>query len=169
MLTYCGLIWQAADKNTYHQRKGYGNSMAVRKETFDDDDRRAKREKKENSIAIRKGTFADYDSDPALPKKRSRITIDVSPELRRKIRVAAAERDLSISEFLGRILEEEVSEEIESRFQQRHFITQEAIDRLRQVQEEIMQDRQGKPFEESTLEMLWRSREERTRELMGEE
>ena len=40
--------------------------------------------------------------------KRSRITIDMSPELRRRIKVAASQRDVSISEYLGSILEENV-------------------------------------------------------------
>jgi hypothetical protein len=39
---------------------------------------------------------------------------------------------------------------------------------LRQVREEILQDRQGKPFEDST-ELIRQMREERTRQLMGEE
>ena len=43
--------------------------------------------------------------------KRSRITIDISPELRRRIKVAASQNDLSISEYLGRILEQAVPDE----------------------------------------------------------
>ena len=50
----------------------------------------------------------------------------------------------------------------------RHPVTRETIERLRQVREEILQDRQGKPFEDSA-EMIRQMREERTRQLMGEE
>ncbi len=75
---------------------------------------------------------------------------------------------MSVSEYVSGILAQNVPDEIDDIEQQGHPITQEAIDSLRQVHDEIKRRRQGKPFEESTLEMLWRSREERTRELMGE-
>lgn len=77
-------------------------------------------------------------------------------------------RDMSISEYVNGILDQNVPDEIDDREQRGHPITQEGIDGLRQIHDEIKQRRQGKPFEESTLEMLWRAREERTRELMGE-
>ena len=48
-----------------------------------------------------------------------------------------------------------------------HPVTQEHIERIRKVREEIMQNRQGKPFEDST-EIIRQMREERTRQLMGE-
>ena len=44
-------------------------------------------------------------------KKRSRITIDVKPSLRRRIRLEAFKKDLSISEYLGEILDKLVPEE----------------------------------------------------------
>ena len=43
----------------------------------------------------------------------------------------------------------------------------EAVERLRRLRKQILQDRGGKPFEDST-EMLRQQREERTRQLMGE-
>ena len=48
-------------------------------------------------------------------------------------------------------------------------VTREAIERLIRIQEQIMQDRQGKPFSEDSTEMLRKAREKRTRYLMGEE
>lgn len=44
-------------------------------------------------------------------------------------------------------------------------ITREAIERLRQIREEIMKERNGELFEDST-EMIRQMREERTKELM---
>ena len=37
--------------------------------------------------------------------------VDISPELRRCIKVAAAQKDLSMNEYIGRILEETVPRE----------------------------------------------------------
>jgi hypothetical protein len=45
-----------------------------------------------------------------------------------------------------------------------HPVTKETIERLRRIREKILQDRQGKPFEDST-EMIRQMREERSREL----
>ena len=38
--------------------------------------------------------------------KRTRLMIDISPELRRRIRIAAAQRDLTLKEYVERILED---------------------------------------------------------------
>src|SRR5207245_2658584 len=48
-------------------------------------------------------------------------------------------------------------------------ITRKAVERLRRTQQQIMTDRKGKPFSENSTDMLEKAREERTRELMGEE
>ena len=64
-------------------------------------------------MALRKENFnEDEEQQETNTMKRSRITIDISPELRRRIKVAASQRDLSISEYLGNILEEHVPEEM---------------------------------------------------------
>jgi len=36
---------------------------------------------------------------------------------------------------------------------------------LREISEQIMQDRGGKPFEEDSAELIWQEREERSRYL----
>jgi len=96
--------------------------------------------------------------------KRSRITIDISPELRRRIKVAASQNDLSISEYLGRILEQAVPDEASIIEEEEQPITLEEIEKLRRLRKLILQDRQGKPFEDSS-EMIRQMREERTRYL----
>ena len=115
-------------------------------------------------MALRNEQIDDtYDEENQTMKERTRITIDVSPELRTRIKVAAAENAISISEYLSRILEESVPAQDTGRAQG-HPVTREAIERLREIREAIMRDRQGKPFEDST-EMIRQMREERSREL----
>ncbi len=47
-------------------------------------------------MALRKEEFHHEDErQEVTTMKRSRITIDISPELRRRIKVAASQRDLS--------------------------------------------------------------------------
>lgn len=115
-------------------------------------------------MAIRKDDlYSDYHKGKHT-MKRSRITIDVSPELRRRIKKAASEQDVSISKFLTHIIEEAVPEDEGTVVYQGHPVTREAIERLRQVRERILEDRGGKPFE-NTNELIWEMREERSREL----
>ena len=115
-------------------------------------------------MALRKEDFHDDDEQQETnTMKRSRITIDISPELRRRIKVAASQRDLSISEYLGNILEQSVPDEASMR-QPGRPVTQETLERLRRIREKILQDRQGKLFEDST-EMIHKMREERSQEL----
>jgi len=114
-------------------------------------------------MALRKEDLDEDDEQKDNARKRSRITIDVSPELRRRIKLAALEEDLSIGEYLGRILEQNVPEE-GTTTRQRRPATRKMSEELRQLREAIMQDRNGQPFEDST-EMIRQMREERSREL----
>jgi len=114
-------------------------------------------------MALRKEDLDTDDEQKDNARKRSRITIDVRPELRRRIKMAALEEDLSIGEYLGRILEQNVPTEVNTP-QQRRPMTREAIEGLRRVREQIMQDRNGRLFEDSA-EMIRQMREERSQEL----
>lgn len=115
-------------------------------------------------MALRKEQIeVNYGEEKQTMKERTRITIDISPELRTRIKVAAAENAISISEYLGRILEESIPAQDTGRARG-HPVTHEAIERLREIREAIMRDRNGKPFEDST-EMIRQMREERSREL----
>lgn len=100
-------------------------------------------------------------------ERRSRITFDVSPELRRRIKIAALHSDLSIGEYLGIILEEAVPKDTSILQQRGHPVTHEAIERLHQLRKQIGRENKGEPFEDST-ELLRQQRQERTRHLMGE-
>jgi len=116
-------------------------------------------------MALRKEDFHNEDKQQeANTMKRSRITIDISPELRRRIKVAASQRDLSISEYLGSILEESVPEEVSIKQQQRKPLTRETLEHIYQVREEIMEHTNQRIFEDST-EIIRQMREERSQEL----
>ncbi len=115
-------------------------------------------------MAVRKQDFDDNDEQSSKTAKRPRITIDVSPELRRRIKIAASQNDQSISEYVGKILDEAVPGEVSTIQQQGHPVTREAIERLRQLRKKVLAEHNGELFEDST-EMIRQMREERSREL----
>lgn len=115
-------------------------------------------------MALRKDDFYESYDKGNEAMKRSRITIDVSPELRKRIKKAATENELSISEYLGRILEEKVPDEIELAQQERHPVPPDIMEEVYRVQEQVIRDSKGHIFEDST-EVLRRMREERTQYL----
>ena len=118
-------------------------------------------------MALRKEDLGHNDDRIEQKTKRTRITIDVSPELRRRIKMAALQEDLSISDYLGRVLDLNIPKEGSITQRKRRPVTRKTFEELREVREEILQSRGGKPFEDST-EMIRQMREERTRQLMGE-
>lgn len=115
-------------------------------------------------MAVRKQAFDDNEQRNQQHVKRSRITFDVSPELRRRIKVAAAQSNLSLGDFLTHIIEQELPNETNLVSQQRHPPTQKMLDELDQISDLIMQERSGKPFEDLTEEIR-QMREERSQEL----
>ena len=50
-----------------------------------------------------------------INKKRARLTIDVSPEERRQIRLAAAMQDLSIREYVLQAVKEQLEQDLVAR------------------------------------------------------
>jgi hypothetical protein len=85
--------------------------------------------------------------------------LEISPEIRRRIKRAAAENNLSVEEYLKKALPLETYSNT-----QQGIITTEAIEKLRQLRNQMLQDHQDKPFEDST-EMIRQMREERTQHL----
>ena len=96
------------------------------------------------------------NEEDQIGEERISITVDVSTELYAKIKAAASENALSVSEYLERIVEESVSAS-------GHPVTLEAIERLRRLREKIFQENNGQFFEDSA-EILHQQREKRTRE-----
>jgi hypothetical protein len=102
--------------------------------------------------------------EESRPKKRSRLIIDIVPELRRRIKIAAAENDLSVQEYVGRILEQAVPPERNSVQRQYGRLDRAAVDKLLQTHETIMRAHPGQVFEDSS-ELIHQAHEERSREL----
>ncbi len=88
------------------------------------------------------------DDHNRLPGKRPRLMIDISPELRRRIKIAAAEKDLSIREYVEDILEKVVPPEksfLEKR--ERGRLSSAAIEDLLRTREEITRAHPGQVFD----------------------
>jgi hypothetical protein len=97
---------------------------------------------------------------------RPRLMIDISPELRRRIKIAAAQKDLSIREYVEQILEQAVPHietgTVEER--QPRPVSRESVERLLQAHERRIRERQGRPSLDST-EIIRQMREERSKYL----
>ena len=113
-------------------------------------------------MAIRKDDLYESYDKGKQAMKRSRITIDVSPELRKRIKKVASELDVSISEYLGRIIEEAVPEETSLLQLEKKPLTREKLERVLKVREEIIAHTGGYTYENST-EVVRQMREERSR------
>lgn len=115
-------------------------------------------------MAIRKDDLYESYDKGKQAMKRSRITIDVSPELRKRIKKVASELDVSISEYLGRIIEEAVPEETSLLQLEKKPLTREKLERVLKVREEIIAHTGGYTYENST-EVVRQMREERSKEI----
>jgi uncharacterized protein (DUF1778 family) len=93
--------------------------------------------------------------------KRIRLTVDISPEMRRRIKMAAAQRDLTVRDYVVRILEEAVPGTAEPT-QAQQGITPEAVERLFRTRDETMR---GRYFTDDSTDLLREARDERTEEL----
>ncbi|SRR2546422_7224323 len=122
------------------------------------------------TMALREEDLYKTNDRTKHPAKRSRITFDVSPELRRRIKIAALQHDLSIGEYLGQILEQAVPDEASMAQRERHYATPETLQRVLRVRERLIQESKGELFEDSA-ELLRKQREERTHylEQLGEQ
>ena len=98
---------------------------------------------------------------------RLRLMIDISPELRRRIKIAAAQNDLSIREYIERILEQTVPGEANLPRWEPRRVTQETIDRLRKVREQIRKKHPDTDFGDSA-EIIRQMRDERSEHLAAE-
>ncbi|HET8853040.1 MAG TPA: hypothetical protein VFN02_10980 [Ktedonobacteraceae bacterium] len=108
----------------------------------------------------------DSNDETELPKESSRITIhiNISRELFRRLRIAASHNQLWLTEYVEQALEEAALHEASMIQRERRPVTRRTLEGLRKVSEEIMRDREGKLFEDST-EMIRQMREERSRYL----
>lgn len=95
--------------------------------------------------------------------KRPRLTIDMTPELRRRIKMAACARDVSVARLVVDILDQAVPslEELAAR-KPGWYVTAEDIQRLNQIRARIMH---GRTFAQDSADLLQEARTERTAEL----
>ena len=113
-------------------------------------------------MALRKEQIDDtYHEENRVMKERTRITIDISPELRQRIKIAALHKNLSISEYLSNIIEQSVPDEITVTDQARHPVPSDILDEVYRIREQVLKESKGHVFEDST-EAIRRMREERT-------
>lgn len=94
--------------------------------------------------------------------KRTRLVVDVSPELRRRIKVAAAERDITIRQYVVDALESAVAPDARPQSLRGRPVTKETIEYFRQMRGEMMQ---GRVFTDDSADLINHARDERTAEI----
>ncbi len=104
------------------------------------------------------------EHDDERAENDTQITLQISPRLQKRIQRAVAGSDQSVQEYLENVLERTIPSETDSTNGQQGIITSETIHQIDQLREQILQDRQGKLFEDST-ETIRSMREERARQL----
>ena len=97
-------------------------------------------------------------------EQTSDLLIRIHPQLRRQIILEAAKANLSVQDYVERILEQNVPPKPAYPQEQEQGLNREAIDRLFRLQEQIKRNHPGQVFEDSA-EQLHQIREERMREL----
>lgn len=102
-----------------------------------------------------------YGSGEMTEPKRPRISIDVTPELRRRIRLAAAARDMSATEYCREMLTRHLRQEADGEDARRERAL-EALERARRLRERTFGDRVLTP---DSAELIREAREERLRQL----
>ncbi|HLH72159.1 MAG TPA: hypothetical protein VKX96_02665 [Chloroflexota bacterium] len=95
----------------------------------------------------------DHTSSP-----RSRLTIDLDPALRRRIKVAAIQNEQSVSEYVRAILERALPTQSEADFSSTRRLTKETIDYFHKVREETMR---GRRFSVDSTDLINDARDER--------
>lgn len=123
--------------------------MALRKDEFDKPHERARTMENNQSV------------------QRDQITLEVSQDLRRRIKAAATRKRITINEYLEQLLDEMVPE-INEIARAGHPPTRENIERLRELREELFR-KNNYQFLGNSVEEIREQREERLKQLMGED
>lgn len=102
---------------------------------------------------------------------RTRLTVDVSPELRRQIKVHAAERDLSVNDYVRALLELALTvphegqpstprpAETEAWEDSGRLVTTEMVGRLKATRDAVMQ---GRRFQGDSAVLIEEARQQRS-------
>lgn len=95
---------------------------------------------------------------------------EMNPQLRRRIRAAAAKKDIPVQKYIEDVLEQAVPQEQEeesaTQSEQHTYrpVSKEALEGLIQLREQIKQNHPGQTFDDST-EIVRQMREERSQYL----
>ncbi len=112
--------------------------------------------------------YQQNDDHDEQTGKQPGLIIDISPALRRRLKQAAAKRNLPVEAFVEEVIEKAVAEEEADAAQQELHenrpISKETVEGLLRLREQIRQNHPGEVFEDST-EIVRRMREERTQYL----
>ncbi|MEO8970738.1 MAG: hypothetical protein ABI406_03950 [Ktedonobacteraceae bacterium] len=94
---------------------------------------------------------------------RSRLIIDINPDLRHRLELAAEQKDTSLREYVEELLERIASYDTNNA-QQRRPMSSETFQELLRLREQIKHNHPGQVFDDST-EIIRQMREERSRYL----
>lgn len=86
-------------------------------------------------------TSRDSGSDASTGTHRSRLTLDLDPELHLRVKIAAAHAGLSMREYLERILRESVPALVRNARPEGRPISPDVLEMLRRTREEVSQGR----------------------------
>jgi hypothetical protein len=95
-------------------------------------------------------------------QKRTRLTVDISPELRHRIKIAAAERDVSVRDYVVQSIERTLDGGIDTERAGGNYLTPELVEQLRKTRGAIMR---GRTFTVDSVDLINQGREIRSREL----
>jgi hypothetical protein len=91
-------------------------------------------------------------------RSRPRLTIQISPTLKRRIKAAAAAHDLTISAYITRMLEQNLSQPTTETTD--GIVTSEMLERA-----DTLRKQQKEPFPEDSADLIREAREERSTRL----
>jgi uncharacterized protein YaaR (DUF327 family) len=100
----------------------------------------------------------------AMETQDQDIMVGIRLELYQQIKIVAAQKDLSIREYLEEVLKGIMSRETSASQEQGRPMTHETFEELRQLRERIKRNHPGQTFEDST-ELIRQMREERSQYL----
>jgi hypothetical protein len=95
-------------------------------------------------------------------QKRTRLAIDIDPELRRRIKIAAAERDVSLRDYVVQSIEKALNDQPRVESPRGNVIGSETIAQFEKIRADLMR---GRIFEDDSTDIINEAREERSREL----
>ena len=94
--------------------------------------------------------------------KRTRLTVDVSPDMRQRIKTAAARRDVSVRRYVEDILEAVVPLDERSESGRGRLMTPETLTIFKNLRETVMG---GRRFSDDTTDIIEQARIERSADL----